>query len=61
MELRELRIKKAMKLSEVAAYLGISSMQLSRIERGIQGLKVQYAQKLGEIYEVNWADFYAKH
>ena len=58
MDLRKLRKEKSLKLSAVAEYLGISSMQLSRIERGVQGLKVQYAQKLGELYGVNWADFY---
>lgn len=59
MNLRMLRKNKGLSLAKVAEVLGISSMQLSRIERGIDGIKVTYAKKLGELYGVDWTIFYA--
>ena len=58
MNLRKLRKDKAMTLAMVAEILGVSSMQVSRIERGIDNLKVSYAKKLGELYGVEWTKFY---
>ena len=55
---RNLRLEKGLSLSKVAKMLGISSMQLSRIERGIDGMKIIYAKKLAEIYDVEWSIFY---
>ena len=56
--LRQLRKNKNLKLKDVAEFLGISEIQLSRIERGTRGLRVTYAIKLGELYGVDWSSFY---
>ena len=58
MNLRQLRKNKNLTIKEVAEILGISEIQLSRIERGTRGLRVAYAIKLGELYGVDWASFY---
>ncbi len=60
MRLRELRKRRGLSLAKVAEYLGISAMQMSRIERGIDSLKVAYAKKLGQLYEVPWDEFYSE-
>ena len=58
MDIRQLRISRNLTLKDVAEILGITEMQLSRIERGMRGLKVSYAKKLGELYGVSWSEFY---
>ena len=55
--IREFRKNKGLRLQDVADILGISAMQLSRIERKQDGLKVAYAKKLGEVFEVDWKKF----
>ena len=58
MYLRNLRKNRKLSLQFVADILGISAMQLSRIERGIYSLKVPYAKKLAELYGVEWSKLY---
>ena len=58
MDIRQLRQDRKLTLKQVADILGISSVQLSRIERNSRGLKVSYAKKLGELYGVKWMNFY---
>ena len=56
--LRKLRKDNGMTLKTVADMLGISAMQLSRIERGENILRVEYAKKLGELFKTPWYLFY---
>ena len=58
--LRKLRKDNSMTLNTVAKILGISAMQLSRIERGENELRVEYAMKLGELYKIPWYFLYEK-
>ena len=57
--IRKLRKEHNMRLQDLADMLGITAIQLSRIERGTRGLKIAYAKKLGEIFDVEWPLFYS--
>ena len=56
--IRELRKQRGLKLQDIADLLGITAMQVSRIERKQDGIKVCYAKKLGDFFNVDWKTFY---
>ena len=58
MNVRDLRKKGGLRLQDIAELLGITAMQVSRIERNKDGLKVDYAKILGDYFKVDWKLFY---
>ena len=58
MNVRDLRKKSGLRLQDIAELLGITAMQVSRIERNKDGLKVDYAKILGDYFKVDWKLFY---
>ena len=58
MNVRELRKNKGLRLQDIAKLLGITPMQVSRIERKQDGLKVDYAKILGDFFKIDWKLFY---
>lgn len=55
---RKLRKDKGLRLQDIADILGVTAMQVSRLERNIDSLKVDYAKKLGVFFDVDWKLFY---
>src|SRR5579883_773279 len=56
--LLSLRKGKGMRMKDAAAALGISKSQISRIERGQQGVSVVELMRFAHLYGVNVAHFF---
>lgn len=55
-KLAQLRIVNFLTQKEVADQIGMTSMNYSKIERGVRGLSMQTAVKLKEIFKVSCID-----
>ena len=56
--IRKLRKDRGLRLEDLAQLLGITSMEMSRIERSQRNLKVSYAKILGDFFGIDWYLFY---
>lgn len=52
------RKQKSLTQEEVAQYLGVTSTEIGKYERGERTPKPKNAQKLGELLGFDWTQFY---